>query len=129
MIGSNDRKLQITVVDDDASIRQSLCTLLRFEGWSASSHANAEDFLQVSSPNGTDCLILDVDLPGMSGLELQRELALSEGQQVPIIFLTGRSAAHVRTQARKGGAFAFFLKPVDPETLLWAVRYATQLVP
>ena len=125
---NNNKKLVITLVDDDAFIRQALSVVLGSEGWSVSTYASAEDFLQASSPNGTDCLILDVELPGMSGLELQRRLALSEWRQVPIIFLTGRPDERAHTQAIRGGAFAFFSKPVRRKTLLWAVRYATQLV-
>jgi FixJ family two-component response regulator len=125
---NNNKKIVVTVVDDDASIRNALSMLLRSEGWSVSTYASAEDFLQASSSNGADCLILDIELPGMSGLELQRRLTLSEWRQVPIIFLTGRSDEGTRTQAIQGGASAFFAKPAEPESLLWAVRYATQLV-
>jgi FixJ family two-component response regulator len=124
----NDEKLEITVVDDDASIRQSLRTLLRCEGWSVTTYASAEEFLEASSPDGPDCLILDIDLPGMSGLELQRRLTLREGRHSPIIFVTGRPDAGAHIQAIEGGAYAFFPKPVMPETLLRAVRSATQLV-
>ena len=125
---NGDKKLVITVVDDDASICQALSMLLRSEGWSVSTYASAEDFLQASSPDGTDCLILDIDLPGMSGLELQRRLTLSEARHAPIIFLTGRPDEGAHIQAIEGGAYAFFSKPVMPETLLRAVRSATQLV-
>jgi FixJ family two-component response regulator len=124
----NDRKLVVTVVDDDASIRNAMSTLLRSVGWAASTYASAEDLLRANSPNGTDCLILDIELPGMNGLELQRQLARSEWRHVPIIFVTGRFDECAHTQAIQGGAFAFFAKPVEPETLLWAVRFAAQLV-
>jgi FixJ family two-component response regulator len=123
----NNRKLVIAVVDDDACIRKSLSALLRCEGWSISTYASAEDLLQLGSP-GTDCLIVDIDLPRMNGLELQRRLALSEWRHVPIIFLTGRFDESAHTQAIQDGAFAFFPKPVESETLLWAVRFATQFV-
>ena len=127
MNDGNDKKLEITVVDDDASIRNALSTLLRSEGWSVVTYASAEDLL-ASSPNGTDCLILDINLPGMSGLELQRRLTLSEWQHVPIILLTGDPDEGARTQAIQGGAYAFFAETVATTTLLCAVRFATQLV-
>jgi FixJ family two-component response regulator len=125
---NNNKKLVVAVVDDDASIREALSKLLRSEGWSVSTFASAEAFLHARLTHGTDCLILDIELPGMSGLELQRRLARSEWRQLPIIFHTGRSDEGTRTQAMQGGACAFFSKPVAPESLLWAVGYAAQLV-
>jgi FixJ family two-component response regulator len=127
MMNNYNKKLVIAVVDDDPSVRAALCKLLRSNGWLVSAYSSAEDFLQASSPNATGCLILDIELPGISGLELQQRLSLSERRQVPIIFHTGRSDESAHTQAIQGGACAFFAKPVAPESLLWAVKYATQL--
>jgi FixJ family two-component response regulator len=121
-------KPTIIVIDDDAAIRKALVRLLRADGWPVSTYPSAEAFLQASTPNGTGCLILDIDLPGMSGLDLQRRLALSAWRYVPIIFITGShpdDAPHA--QAMQGGAHAIFGKPISGHSLLQAVRSATKV--
>jgi FixJ family two-component response regulator len=124
-------KPTIIVIDDDAPIRKALGKLLGSDGWSVSSYASAEDFLQASSPDGIRCLVLDIDLPGMSGLHLQQRLAFSDDwRHVPVIFVTARYDHEGRTKAQAihNGAYAFLLKPFIGENLLHAVRSATQTV-
>lgn len=111
----------ISVVDDDESIRQALEGLLRSAGFRAAAFASAEAFLQAPQRWTTGCLILDLRLPGMGGLELQDRLA-AEGPRVPIIVLTAHGDEAARTRALGAGAAAFLRKPVDGEALLSAVE-------
>jgi FixJ family two-component response regulator len=112
----------IAVVDDDASVRAALASLLRSAGFVVLLFASAEEFLNESDnlpPIG--CLVLDWRMPGMDGLQLQRTLNLN-GRRVPTIFLTAHGDAARRAQAVSGGAIAFLPKPFDADVLLHAVK-------
>jgi FixJ family two-component response regulator len=122
----SDKKLAVTVVNDDASVCKVLNTLLLAAGWSVLIYGRTEELL-ASSSDGTDCLILDIDLPDMSGLELLQRLALSEWREIPIIFLTSRPGEGTRTQTIHGPC-AFLPTTVSSETLLRAVNFATKQV-
>ncbi len=111
----------VAVVDDDDSVRDSLAGLLRSVGFAAQGFASAAAFLQSDNLPGTDCVILDVRMPGMGGLELQRQLAASH-PDVPVIFMTAHDDARKRSQALSGGAMGYLIKPFSEEALLDAVR-------
>lgn len=114
----------ISVVDDDDSVRESLASLIRSVRLSVKVFASAEEYLASEHLGATDCLILDVRMPGMSGLELQRELAASH-PHIPIIFITAHgSDEDVRSRALRDGVVAYLLKPLSGETVLSAVREA-----
>jgi FixJ family two-component response regulator len=112
----------ISMVDDDEALRRSLDNLIRSAGLRARGFASAEAFLESNQLSETDCLILDVRMPGMSGLELQRQLALANSD-VPIIFITAHGDRD-RTQALEAGAAAFLDKPFYEEQLLQAINTA-----
>jgi FixJ family two-component response regulator len=111
----------ISVVDDDASVRGALDSLLRSGGLSVALFASAEEFLPSPARGKTGCLILDLRMPGMNGLELQQRLATS-GERIPIIILTAHDDEEARTRALGAGAVAFLQKPFDAKTLLGAVE-------
>jgi FixJ family two-component response regulator len=112
---------QISVVDDDESIRESLGGLLKTLGYGVEIHPSAEDFLDSDSLSKTDCLILDISMPGMGGLELQRVL-MSRGMQIPIIFITSRADEDVVARVIANGAVACLLKPFTEDSLLEAIN-------
>ena len=120
-------QLVIAIVDDQAALREATENLLKSAGLKAVSFASAEDFLQATALDGAGCLILDVRLPGMSGLELQQRLA-ADGIHVPIVFITAQEDGdgRMRAQALRSGALAFLRKPFSDEDLLNAVRSALQ---
>jgi len=113
----------ISIVDDNDSVRESLRRLMRFVGFAVNVFASAEEFLDSDRLRYTDCLILDVRLPGMDGLELQRHLATSHSE-IPIIFITSYEDDEVRARALNTGAVDYFLKPFDDEDLLDAIDTA-----
>jgi FixJ family two-component response regulator len=113
----------IAVVDDDAAIRDAVQSLLRAVGLRAAVFASAEDFLQAAQRQATACLIVDVRMPRMSGLELQRQLATAHGP-IPIIFITAHGDEATRARALREGAVAFLDKPFSDEVLLRAVQAA-----
>lgn len=113
----------VCVVDDDPSIRQSVEGLLRVEGLRVETFCTAREFLARSSAEPPGCLVLDVELPGLNGLDLQRELFRAEAN-IPIVFLTGHGDIPMSVRAMKAGAFEFLTKPVDPDDLLDAVQEA-----
>ena len=114
----------ISVVDDDDSVRESLESLLRSVGFAVKVFASAEAFLNSDHLRDTDCLILDVRMPGMNGIELHRHLAASHCE-MPVIFITAHgSDEEVRTRALRGGAVDYLVKPFSEETLLNAVHAA-----
>jgi FixJ family two-component response regulator len=113
----------IAVVDDDEAIRDAIQSLLRAVGLRAAVFASAEDFLQADQRQATACLILDVRMPRMSGLELQRQLATAHGP-IPIIFITAHGEEGTRARALREGAVAFLDKPFSDEVLLRAVQAA-----
>src|SRR6267143_5583513 len=113
----------ISVVDDDDAVRESLRALLRAVKFVVDVFASAEEFLRSDRARETDCLILDVRMPGMSGLELQRHLVASHAE-MPIIFITAHGDEELRLRALNGGAVDYLLKPFSEEALLTAVQTA-----
>jgi len=111
----------VAVVDDDESVRVALQGALRSIGLHARSFASAEAFLESGIASTIGCLITDLQMPGMNGLELQLHLARS-GRGIPIIFITAFGESRLRAQAMKAGAVAFFDKPFDDDALLQTVR-------
>ena len=111
----------VSMVDDDASVRRSTMRLLRWSGLWAEAFASAEAFLQSEFLDQTACLLLDVRMPGMDGLELQRRLS-EIGRRIPIIFLSARASEEEETRACQGGAVDFLRKPVSKELLLRAIH-------
>jgi FixJ family two-component response regulator len=120
------RVMLIAVVDDDASIRAAIDRLLRSRGYAVRKFASAEDFLRSAELNGTLCVITDVRMPVMGGIELQAILR-AEGCTVPFIFITAFPEDVVRTQAMNGGATCFLTKPFDAPTLIKYVEIASGL--
>src|SRR5882757_3387978 len=110
----------IGVVDDDEAIRDSLSMLLESAGYRCAVFPSAEAFLASGSVDQTDCMVLDVRMPGMSGPELQSKIRESNGA-VPVIFVTGQADEELRTRALKDGAVAFLNKPFSDEDLLDAI--------
>ena len=115
----------IFVVDDDRSIRESLRNLLRSVGFNVQTFASAQEFLTSQRPGAPSCLVLDVRLPGLSGLDLQQALARDE-VQIPIIFITGHGDIPMTVRAMKAGAVEFLTKPVKSRDLLAAIRGAVE---
>jgi FixJ family two-component response regulator len=115
----------VFIVDDDASVRRSTERLFRSQGFRVESFASATAFLDNAKVEGPSCLVLDIHLPGVSGLDLQHELARS-GVQVPIIFITGRGSIPMTVRAMKAGAVEFLTKPIRSHHLLAAVRTAIE---
>ena len=113
----------VSVVDDDESVRESLPDLLREFGFAASTFLSAEEFLSSDGLSRTKCLILDVAMPGMNGLDLQQELR-RRGHEIPIIFITGQKDEGIREQALKQGAVKFLYKPFSDTALLEALNAA-----
>ena len=113
------------MVDDDALVRRSLERLIRIAGFNVQSFESAQDFLGYHRSEGPACLVLDVRLPGLSGLDLQRELSQS-GKQIPIVFLTGHGDIPMSVRAMKAGAVEFLTKPIKQHILLEAIRAAVE---
>jgi FixJ family two-component response regulator len=113
----------VFVVDDDTSVRRSTERLVRSMGFAVQTFASAKEFLDHARVEGPACLVLDVRLPGIGGLDLQRELARS-GMQIPIIFVTGHGSIPMTVRAMKEGADEFLTKPVRGRDLLAAIRAA-----
>ena len=113
----------ISIIDDDDGLRNSLENLIRSIGLRAQGFSSAEAFLSSNQAHETHCLILDVRMPGMSGIEFQRQMVLA-GSQMPIIFITAHHNDHWRTQALEAGAVAFLHKPFFEEELLNAINTA-----
>jgi FixJ family two-component response regulator len=113
----------VIVVDDDESYRAALERLLRSDGFLVRSFASAEDFLKSGTQHEIGCLIADIRMPGMSGLDLQARLS-AEHCPIPIIFITAHGDEKMRLQAMRGGAVKFLAKPFDSTVLLESVRAA-----
>jgi FixJ family two-component response regulator len=120
----NTRSL-VAVVDDSESVRESLPDLLTDAGYAVQTFASAEEFLASGTEGDTNCLILDVGLPGMSGPELQREL-IRRGRALPIVFITAQGDKSLRPRLVAAGAVACLFKPFSDTTLLDAVETAVQ---
>ena len=113
----------VAIVDDDDSVRGALQGLMKAVGLPARSFASAEEFLQSGEQHETGCLIADIRMPGMSGLELQSQLN-AEGCKIPTIFITAHGDEKMRMQALRAGAVEFIAKPFDDEALVASVRAA-----
>ena len=115
----------VFVIDDDESIREALKSLIRSVGLSVATFASAQDFLESSRPDVPSCLILDVRMPGLSGLDLQRDLA-EANIHIPIIFITGHGDIPMSVRAMKAGAVEFLTKPFRDQDLLDAIQQALE---
>ena len=124
MVNQNKTKL-VVIVDDDDSMRSAVQDLLEAVGLPARGFASAEEFLSSGKQHETACLITDIRMPGMSGLELQAQLT-AEHCRIPTIFITAHGDAKMRLQAMRAGAVEFLAKPFDDEALLESVRAAME---
>jgi FixJ family two-component response regulator len=115
----------IAIVDDDPSVRRSLQRLIRSAGWKAETFASAQEFLARPLADAPSCLVLDLQLPGLSGLDLQQRMA-ELGLEVPVVFLSGHGNIPASVQAMKKGAIEFLTKPVDEQNLLKAIQEAIE---
>ncbi len=115
----------VFIVDDDISVRESLAPLIRHEGWQPETFASAQEFLDRPRAPVPSCLVLDVSLPGLNGLDLQKRVA-GERTDMPIIFITGHGDVPMTVQAMKAGAVEFLTKPFGAEALLRAIRNAIE---
>src|SRR5262252_1260112 len=115
----------VFVVDDDVSVRESLELLIQNEGWQPKTFASAQEFLDCPRALVPNCLLLDISLPGLNGLELQKRVAV-ERTDMPIIFITGSGDVPKSVQAMKAGAVEFLTKPFNDEVLLTAIRQALE---
>jgi len=113
----------VFVVDDDVSVRESLEALIRCEGWEPETFASAQEFLARPRVRVPSCLVLDVSLPDLNGLDLQNRIA-ADRTEMPIIFITGHGDVPMTVRAMKAGAVEFLTKPFEDETLLSAIRNA-----
>jgi len=115
----------IAIVDDDASVQRGLQRLIRSAGWKVEIFASAQEFLGRSRTELPNCVLLDLQLPGLSGLDLQKRMA-EVGLEIPIVFLTGHGNIPVSVQAMKAGAVQFLTKPVDEQELFQAIEEAVE---
>jgi FixJ family two-component response regulator len=115
----------VFVVDDDVSVRESLEALIRCEGWQPETFASAQEFLSRPRVLAPSCLVLDVSLPGLNGLDLQKRVA-ADRTDMPIIFITGYGDVPMTVQAIKAGAVEFLTKPFGDDVLLSAIRNAIE---
>jgi FixJ family two-component response regulator len=113
----------ISVVDDDESVREAVCGLLRSVGFTTKAFASAEEFLASDQRRSADCLVLDVRMPGMSGIELQRQLVAGRSE-IPVIFMTAHEEECARAGALNNRTEAFLIKPFSDEALLNAIHSA-----
>ena len=115
----------IAIVDDDDVVREAMKSLMRSLGYNASTFGSAEEFLQPEKISGISCLITDLQMPGLSGLDLQ-DLLIARGHRIPIIFITGHPNDNVRARAMKAGAIGFLVKPVDVDQLIGCIKKVLQ---
>jgi FixJ family two-component response regulator len=113
----------VFVIDDDVSVRESLEALIRSCGWQPETFSCAREFLARPRVHAPGCLLLDISLPDLNGLDLQKRIAVDR-IEMPIIFITGHCNVHMAVQAMKSGAVEFLTKPLDDEILLSAIRFA-----
>jgi FixJ family two-component response regulator len=121
----NQNKIQVAVVDDDASFASALERRIRASGFEVRTYPSAEAFLAPATLSQPDCLVLDIHLGGMSGLDLQRRLH-KLGASAPVIFVTAHDAPGVREEAEREGCAAYFLKPVPGQLLVEAITQAVR---
>ena len=122
-MASEESRRVVVIVDDDELVRDSLDGLMKAAGFPALTFASAEDFLNSGEQENTACLIADISMPGMSGLELQSKLSRDD-LRIPIIFITAQGDEKMRMQALRAGAVEFLAKPFDDDVLLDSVRAA-----
>ena len=122
----NQQELTVFVVDDDVSVREAMKNLLRSVGLKVATFSRADEFLASEPASAPSCLVLDVRLPGLSGLDLQRQLA-EINRAIPIVFITGHGDVPMSVRAMKAGAVEFLTKPFRDQDLLDAVRHALEL--
>ena len=115
----------IAIVDDDPSVQRGLQRLIRSAGWKAETFASAQEFLARSRAESPNCVLLDLQLPGLSGLDIQKRMA-EVGLEIPIVFLTGHGNIPASVQAMKAGAVQFLTKPADEQELLQAIEEAVE---
>lgn len=120
-----DKSTFIYVVDDDPSVTKALCRLIQSAGFRVQAFASAEELLELGNPETTDCLVLDVRLPGMNGIDLQKKLAFA-GSKFPVIFITAYEDSRAEQEAMTSGAVAFLRKPFEDRHLLNAIRSAVK---
>ena len=125
MVCARESSPVIAIVDDDPSVREGLHSLVRSAGWRAETFGSAQEFLSRSGSEAPSCLILDVQLPGLSGLDLQKRMA-DVDLEIPIVFLTGHGNIPASVQAMKAGAIEFLTKPVEEGDLLRAIQEAIE---
>jgi FixJ family two-component response regulator len=124
-MGTDGRSKLVAIVDDDESVRNAVEGLMKAAGFQARAFASAEEFLKSGQQQNAGCLIADIRMPGMSGLELQARLN-AERCRTPIIFITAHGDAKMRMRALRAGAVEFLAKPFDDEALLETVRAALE---
>ncbi|MBL8291407.1 MAG: response regulator transcription factor [Bryobacterales bacterium] len=125
MGGPQQSSAIIAVVDDDPSVRRGLERLIRSMGWKPETFGSAQEFLECPRTEPPNCVVLDLQMPGLSGLDLQRRMA-EAGLYTPIVFLTGHGSIPATVQAMKAGAIEFLTKPVDEQDLLKAIEEAIE---
>jgi FixJ family two-component response regulator len=118
-------KFIVMIVDDDESVRRAARRLIKSFGFAVETFASAEDFLTSGRLPQTACLVLDVQMPGLNGLELQSRL-ISEGHQIPIVFITAFNDDNARDQALRAGAVGYLVKPFEEADLLNGINLAVQ---
>jgi FixJ family two-component response regulator len=124
-MATNGKTKLVAIVDDDDLMRSALQGMMKAVGWTAQAFASAEEFLKSGQQHQTACLIADIRMPGMSGLELQAKLN-AEHCRIPTIFITAHGDAKMRMQALRAGAVEFMAKPFDDDILLESVRAALE---
>jgi len=117
----NDERPLVAIIDDDASVRTSTLRLIRSFGYHAEAFASGEEFLNSPSAARTACLVLDVRMPDMDGLEIQRQV-IARDLRIPVIFMSGRASNEEERRARSAGAVDFLRKPIAAPTLLQLLR-------
>jgi FixJ family two-component response regulator len=125
-VKKKEKRKMVAIVDDDESVRTALLALMKEAGYRARAFASAEDFLDSGQQGEAGCLVTDIRMPGMSGLDLQEKLN-EENFRIPTIFITAHGDAKMRMQALRSGAVEFLAKPFDDEALLKTIRAAMEL--
>jgi len=125
MLESREPNAVIAIVDDDPSVREGLSSLIRSAGLRVETFVSAQEFLDRPVAEAPSCLVLDLQLPGLSGLDLQKKMA-EAGLEIPIVFLTGHGDIPASVQAMKAGAVEFLTKPFDEQDLLRAIQEAVE---
>ena len=125
MGSAEQRDIYVAIIDDEESLRRSMCRLLRASGLWPMTYESAEEFLADEVHSHFDCLVLDIQLGGMSGLELHQKL-LASGRAIPVVFITAHDAPEARTQAESAGCAGYFRKTDSGAQVLAAIRAAVQ---